>query len=76
MVTVTVEEAQGDLVGLISRLKPGEELLITKQDKPIARLTAEPPQKRKPRRPGSAIGKLRIIDDDDEHLEGFEEYMP
>ena len=76
MVTVTVEEAQADLAGLVSRLKPGEELLITKQDKAIARLTAEPSKKRKPRRPGSAVGKLRIIEDDDEHLEDFEEYMP
>ena len=76
MVTVTVEEAQADLAGLVSRLKPGEELLITKQDKAIARLTAEPSEKRKPRKPGSAVGKLRIIEDDDEHLDDFEEYMP
>jgi antitoxin (DNA-binding transcriptional repressor) of toxin-antitoxin stability system len=63
MVTVTVEEAQADLAGLVSRLKPGEELLITKQDKAKARLTAEPPEKRQPRKPGSAIGRLRIIED-------------
>ncbi len=76
MVTVTVEEAQADLAGLVSRLKPGEELLITKQDEPIARLMAEPSGKRSPRKPGSAVGKLRIIEDDDEHLEDFKEYMP
>lgn len=75
MVTVTVEEAQADLAGLVSRLKPGEELLITEQDKAIARLTAEPSSKRKPRKPGSAVGKLRIIEDDDEHLEDFEQRM-
>ena len=72
MITVTVEEFQADLVGLISRLKPGEELLITKQDKLIARLTAESSKRCKPRKPGSAVGKLRIIEDDDEHLEDFD----
>ena len=76
MVTVTVEEAQADLVGLISRLKPGEELLITKEDELIARLVAEPSEKRKPRKPGSAVGEPRTIEDDDEQLEDFELYMP
>jgi hypothetical protein len=30
----------------------------------------------KPRQPGSAIGKLIIHADDDEHLKDFQEYMP
>lgn len=30
----------------------------------------------KPRQPGSAIGKLVIHADDDEHLNDFQEYMP
>jgi predicted RNase H-like HicB family nuclease len=29
-----------------------------------------------PRRLGAAIGVLRIIEDDDSHLEDFKEYMP
>jgi len=27
-------------------------------------------------RPGSAIGKLRIVEEDDSHLDDFREYMP
>ena len=29
-----------------------------------------------PREPGSARGKLTIVDDDDEHLRDFGDYMP
>lgn len=34
----------------------------------------EPPQKR--RRPGSAKGILKILSEDDEHLDDFKAYMP
>jgi hypothetical protein len=30
---------------------------------------------RSPRRPGSAVGKLVILSDDEEHLEDFKDYM-
>lgn len=76
MTTVTLEEAQANLAGLIAELKPGDEVLITQQDRPIARLTMEPNNMRTPRRPGSAVGKLSIVEDDDTHLDDFREYMP
>lgn len=75
MTTVTLEEAQANLAGLIAELKPGEEILITEEDRPVARLVAEAPNARKPRQPGSAIGKLTIVEDDDAHLDDFREYM-
>ena len=75
MTTVTIEKAQANLAGLIAELKPGEELLITQEDRPVARLVAEPANRRVPRQPGSAIGKLRIVEDDDTHLADFKEYM-
>jgi len=63
---------------MIAQLKPGEEIIITEQSRPVARLVAEPdkPLTRPP--PGSAIGKLIINEevDDDVHLKDFEEYMP
>jgi antitoxin (DNA-binding transcriptional repressor) of toxin-antitoxin stability system len=68
MTTVTLKEAQTNLAGLIAELKPGEEILITEEDRPVARLVAEPPNARKPRRPGSAIGKLTIVQDDEADL--------
>jgi antitoxin (DNA-binding transcriptional repressor) of toxin-antitoxin stability system len=76
MPTVTLEEAQAKLPELIDGLQPGETLVITRDAKPVARLLSEEPPKRKPRVPGSAKGTLSIIEDDDEHLKDFAEYMP
>jgi antitoxin (DNA-binding transcriptional repressor) of toxin-antitoxin stability system len=73
--TVTLEEAQARLPELISRLQPGEEIVITAGGQPVARLQAEASSNRKPRKAGSAKGLLTIISDDDEHLKDFEEYM-
>lgn len=76
MMTTTMQEAQVHLATLIAQLKPGEELVIVEQDRPVARLTAERTEKPGLRRPGSAIGKLTIVEDDDDHLADFREYMP
>jgi prevent-host-death family protein len=73
--TVTLTEAQADLANLIRRLPPGEQLVITENDRPVARLTAEPPAPPKRREPGLLKGMIEIIEDDDEHLKDFEEYM-
>jgi len=75
MTTVTLEEAQAKLPELIGQLAAGEGLLITRNEQPIARLTAEEKPKRKPRKAGSAKGLLTILADDDEHLKDFAEYM-
>jgi len=71
MPTTTIKDAQAHLEVWISKLKPGEELLITKQDQTVARLMVEPLPDNQPRQPGSAIGKLTIVKDDDSHLEDF-----
>ena len=42
MPTVTLEEAQAGLRDLIHNLPQGEELVITENDYPIARLTRSP----------------------------------
>jgi antitoxin (DNA-binding transcriptional repressor) of toxin-antitoxin stability system len=76
MPITTIEDAQARLAMWISKLKPGEELVIIQRDRPVARLVAEPMPASKPRQPGSAIGKLTIVEDDDSHLEDFQEYMP
>ena len=76
MTRVTIEEAQDRLPELIAGLRPGEELQITKDDRPVARLVGESPGRREPRKPGSAVGTLVIVADDEEHLEDFRDYMP
>ena len=75
MSTVSVQEAQAKLSELIHKLKPGDELVITENNQPIARLVAQPIPPGKPRQRGSAKGKLVIHALDDEHLDDFREYM-
>ena len=74
--TVTLEEAQARLKELIGKLAPGEEVVITQDQKPVAKLVSQKPASRKPRKAGSAKGKLIILQEDEEHLNDFEEYMP
>ncbi len=40
MSSVTIEDARRRLEALIDALKPGEELVITRQERPVARLAA------------------------------------
>jgi prevent-host-death family protein len=74
--TVTIEEAQARLAELISQLAPGQEIVITKNEQPVATLMGQRASMHQPRQPGSAKGQLMILADDEEHLEDFKEYMP
>jgi prevent-host-death family protein len=74
--TVTIEEAQARLAELISKLAPGQEIIITKNEQPVATLMGPRASIQQPRQPGSAKGQLIILADDEEHLEDFKEYMP
>ncbi|MDX2034262.1 MAG: hypothetical protein SF339_26545 [Blastocatellia bacterium] len=74
--TVSLQEAQAHLADLIAMLTPGEELVITQDGCPIAKLTGQTGGNRRERRPGSAVGKVTVLAEDDEHLKDFKEYMP
>ena len=74
--TVTLEEAQAHLTELVARLVPGEEVVITQDKQPIAKLIGQRGARRQPRQPGSARGKLLLLYEDEEHLKDFKEYMP
>ena len=73
---VTLEKAHALLPELIAHLAGGEELIITQDDEPVARLVREKPPLRRPRQPGNCKGMITLLVEDDEHLEGFAEYMP
>lgn len=75
MAIVSIEEAQAKLPELIDHLASGEQLVITRNSRPIARLIAQESPKRKARKAGSAKGILTIHADDDEHLKDFADYM-
>jgi prevent-host-death family protein len=74
MPTITIADAQTQLSQIIERLLPGESVVITQNDKPVARLMAEAPP-RKPRKAGNCKGMIVIVADDNDHLKDFAEYM-
>jgi antitoxin (DNA-binding transcriptional repressor) of toxin-antitoxin stability system len=76
MQTITVEEAQNRLAEIIEKLTPGEEVVLTRDEKPVATIRAAAPPPRKPRRPGTLKGTvLYMAPDFDAIPEGFEEYV-
>ena len=75
--TITVEEAQAHLKELIGKLAPGEEVVITDDNNPVAKLVGQPsPRSRLRPPPGLGKGMITIVSDDDDHLKDFAEYMP
>jgi prevent-host-death family protein len=75
MSTITLEDAQARLPKLIEQLRPGEEIVITRDQKPVARLVAA--AKAPPRRQlGTLKGSVQYMAPDfDAPLEEFKEYM-
>jgi prevent-host-death family protein len=74
--TVTIEEAQARLGDLITKAARGEAVVITRDEKPIARLVAEKSASLQPRVPGSAKGMIAYMADDfDAPLDNCKEYM-
>jgi len=75
MQTLTVQEAQRHLAEIVDRLAPGEEVVLTRDNRPVARIVAGPGEKPRPV-PGRGKGMLTILSEDDDHLKDFAEYMP
>jgi prevent-host-death family protein len=72
--TVTLEEAQARLPELIDQLAPGEEVIITRNARPVARLVSQATPKPQPVF-GRGRGKVIVVSEDEEHLKDFEDYM-
>jgi len=75
MSTVTIEEAQAKLSELIDKIALGEEVIITRNQQPVAQLVPLPPVKPQPVF-GNCKGMLTIVAEDDKHMAHFKEYMP
>jgi len=67
MKLVNVHAAKTHLSRLIEQAAAGEEIVIAKAGKPVARLVPFEPR-REPRRPGLMKGQIWIADDFDEPL--------
>jgi prevent-host-death family protein len=65
MVQVNVYEAKTNLSRLLERVESGEEVVIARAGRPVARLTAYRGRAVR-RRPGAWRGRVRISDDFDE----------
>jgi antitoxin (DNA-binding transcriptional repressor) of toxin-antitoxin stability system len=76
MTAISIDQASAQLPTLLSKLAPGEEIVLTHGGKPVAKVTPVESGGPKPkRRLGSAKGILTIVSEDDEHLKDFAEYM-
>ncbi|MBL9089851.1 MAG: DUF2281 domain-containing protein [Planctomycetaceae bacterium] len=75
MTTISLVDAQAKLPELLRNLAPGEQLVITEGDRPLATVSAIA-NKKEPRKLGALKGSvLYMAPDFDEPLEDFKDYM-
>ena len=74
MTTVSLAEAQAHLPELLEQVAAGQEIVITRDETPLAQLT--PIRQAKPRPQFGSCKGMLIVVSDDERLEHFKEYMP
>jgi antitoxin (DNA-binding transcriptional repressor) of toxin-antitoxin stability system len=74
MTTISVREAQANLAALIHELAPGQVVIITENDQPVAKLVALPAEKPRPT-PGRCKGMLTVVAEDEAHLDEFADYL-
>jgi prevent-host-death family protein len=72
MLQINVHEAKTRLSELLQRVMNGEEIIIAKAGKPVARLLPFQPAPQ-PRQPGNDAGQVVVAPDFDEPLPEFEE---
>jgi prevent-host-death family protein len=73
MDAVSIHDAKTNFSKLVARAEAGEEIIVRRGAKPVAKLVRyEPPQK--PRKLGLLEGQIWIAPDFDEIPEGFEDY--
>lgn len=67
-ITVNIFEAKTQLSKLIAKAEKGEDVIIARAGKPVARLTRIEPRKKPKIRYGALKGKIWIADDFDAYL--------
>jgi prevent-host-death family protein len=72
---VNIHEAKTHFSKLIKKVMDGEEVIIAKGNKPIAKLVSIN-QSKPTRKLGTAKGRIKMSSDFDEPLTEFADYMP
>jgi antitoxin (DNA-binding transcriptional repressor) of toxin-antitoxin stability system len=73
--TFSIQQASANLSELIHSLGPEDEIVLTDNDQPVARIV--PSAMSKKRTPGAWKGKLELVEEDnDVILEHFQDYLP
>lgn len=75
MSTISIQEARATLEQVIHRLMPGEEIVITENDQPVAILVATSRAARAIPRIGTQRGSVLSMEHFDDPLDDFEEYQ-
>lgn len=76
MTTLDIQQVDGHLTEILDKLSPGEEVIVTRNDRPIATIHAIQKPRRVPKFGTMRGSILYIAPDFDEIPEGFEEYLP
>jgi prevent-host-death family protein len=71
---VSIHEAKTHFSRLIARAEAGEEIVVRRGAKPVAKIVAYHPPTT-PRRPGALEGKLHIAEDFDETPDDFADHV-
>lgn len=71
---VDLEKAKASLPDLLEAARHGEEVVLTRDEQPVAKIVSLMPEPARPRF-GSASGLVTMADDFDAPLEDFNEYM-
>ncbi|WP_017293103.1 type II toxin-antitoxin system Phd/YefM family antitoxin [Geminocystis herdmanii] len=75
MTNLELKQAKNQLNELLEIVMKGEEIIITENNEPVIKLSPLKIEKKPPRQPGSAEGKIWIADDFDAPLTDFKEYI-
>lgn len=82
MVTVSVKDAESQLASLVDKAVAGEDVVLTKDDAPVARIVStdsislEEAASLRVRTPGNARGVVLYMSEDfDAPVDDFKEYM-
>jgi prevent-host-death family protein len=71
---IDINDAKDKFQEIVLQAEQGDEIIITKNNKPIVKISALQ-EKKFHRKAGSAIGMIKMSNDFNEPLEEFKEYM-